>query len=85
MDQETLWQQFSSLPREARHEVADFIAFLQAKYTRSALKEQAPGDIRNEPFVGIWHDRAEMSEAREWVRAVRKREWRDHYGEVQNG
>lgn len=78
MDQETLWQQFSSLPREARHEVADFIAFLQAKYARPARKERPSGDLRDEPFVGIWRDRAEMSEADEWVRTVRKREWRDH-------
>ncbi|HWQ14991.1 MAG TPA: PIN domain-containing protein [Roseiflexaceae bacterium] len=39
MDQDTLWKQFMSLPREARHEVADFIAFLQSKYRGSTAPE----------------------------------------------
>ena len=77
MDQETLWKQYSSLPSEARHQVTDFIAFLRAKYAKTAPSEKAQGALADEPFIGMWHDRDDMIDSTAWVRSTRKREWHD--------
>lgn len=34
---EKLWQQFETLPTEAKREVIDFIAFLQIRYERRVI------------------------------------------------
>jgi hypothetical protein len=76
MDRDTLWQQFAALPREARDEVADFIAFLQNKYARSSrVTTRKP--LHEEPFVGIWQNRTDISDSTTWVRETRQREWHD--------
>jgi hypothetical protein len=77
MDQETLWKQYSSLPSAARHQVTDFIAFLRAKYAKAAPSEKAAGALTDEPFIGMWQDRDDMTDSTAWVRSARKREWHD--------
>ncbi len=32
--------------------------------------------LREEPFVGIWKDRDDLSDATAWVRRLREQEWR---------
>lgn len=41
METEEIWRQFSALPPEAQREVADFIAFLQMRYSPSHSGEVA--------------------------------------------
>ena len=85
MDQEMLWKQYNSLPSEARHQVADFIAFLRAKYAQAAPPEKASGALGDEPFIGIWQDRDDMRDSTAWVRSTRKREWHDQHDTETHG
>ncbi|MDZ4718588.1 MAG: hypothetical protein SH847_09050 [Roseiflexaceae bacterium] len=78
MDQKTLWQAYRSLPNEAQHQITDFIAFLRTKYRTLSTNEPAPTALADEPFVGIWEARTDISESTAWVRATRKQEWHDH-------
>ncbi len=34
--------------------------------------------LREEPFVGMWRDREDMTDSTEWVRQIRQREWPTH-------
>jgi hypothetical protein len=75
---ETAWQQFDTLPAEAKREVIDFIAFLQIRYQRPTFfKKTQRLKLSEEPFVGIWQDREDLSDSVSWVRDIRKREWKD--------
>lgn len=76
MNQETLWLELAALPPEAQRSVADYIAFLHAKYssTQTYQKPQMT-DLADEPFVGLWRNRPEMDDSQAWVRNLREREW----------
>ncbi|MCG8350609.1 MAG: DUF2281 domain-containing protein [Chloroflexales bacterium] len=78
MDQKTLWQQYRSLPDEVQQQVADFLAFLHQKYGSRSMKDMIIPDLAEDAFVGIWRERSDMQDSREWVRRTRKDEWRDH-------
>jgi hypothetical protein len=78
MDQKTLWQAYHSLPDEAQHQITDFIAFLRTKYRTVNTPNPATTALDDEPFVGIWENRADMPESTAWVRMMRKQEWHDH-------
>lgn len=77
-----VWEQFRSLPAEARRQAAAFIAFLAARQAprppHPARDEADPGrtgPLEGEPFIGIWTGRAEMEDSNAWVRRSREREW----------
>jgi len=75
---ESVWQQFNTLPAEAKREVIDFIAFLHIRYQRPTfLKKTKRLKLSEEPFVGIWKDREDLSDSVSWVRNIRRREWKD--------
>ncbi len=77
MEMENLWHQFETLPSEAKREVIDFIAFLKSRYQRSnAVKKARRLKLSEEPFVGIWKDREDLSDSVSWVRDKRRREWK---------
>jgi len=74
MKPENLWRQFEILPTEAKREVIDFIAFLQIRYERPVLVKKAKRvKLKNEPFIGMWKDRDDMSDSVAWVRDLRRR------------
>ena len=76
LSKETILREFATLPLEAQHQVADFIAFLRMRYEKQAkvfMPEQS--DLADEPFIGIWKHRQDLQDSREWVRRVREREW----------
>jgi len=77
MDREEVWREFSALPHEAQEQVADFIAFLRARYIRSRprKKPQRTASLADEPFIGIWQGRKDMQDSTTWVRGVREQEW----------
>lgn len=77
MNQEKVWEDFTALPLEAQQQVADFIAFLHSRY-RQFTPDQKAGltDLANEAFIGMWRDRAEMEDSNQWVRDVRRCEWK---------
>lgn len=74
MKQENFLHDYSTLPPEAKNQVADFIAFLKTRYGIRYGSETKPG-LSDEPFIGIWRNREDMSDSSEWVRSIRKNEW----------
>lgn len=76
MKRNEIWEDFASLPEEAQKEVADFIAFLRARYQKpSSRKRSVKKNLTEEAFIGIWRDRPEMENSSQWVRNLRHREW----------
>ena len=77
MNQQKVWQDFSTLPDEAQRQVADFIRFLHTRYAASRpLKRAKPTtDLSEEPFIGMWSGRDDMQDSGAWVRGVRETEW----------
>ena len=76
MEQEKIFDDILKLPPEAQRLVADFIAFLRIRYKLSNAEKQAKRiKLGNEPFVGIWKDREDMSNSGKWLRNAREAEW----------
>jgi hypothetical protein len=75
MKQKSIWQQFSSLPPEAQRQAADFIAFLQTRYTPARSRPSKITRLSKEAFIGIWRNRKDMRNSTAWVRNLRAREW----------
>ena len=76
VNQERVWDDFAALPAEAQQQVADFIAFLRARYEKPRRdRKLAPTDLNAEEFIGMWRDRPEMRDSTRWVRETREREW----------
>jgi len=79
MESGKIAREIASLPPEAQKQVADFVAFLRARYgTASSHRQAKPTPLADEPFVGMWRDRQEMQDSTAWVRELRKREWEHH-------
>ena len=76
MNQEKLLHDVISLPQFAQNEVIDFIAFMQLRYGKISKQsnENLP-DIENEQFIGMWRNRHDMDDSRDWVRNLRQTEW----------
>ena len=69
-------QDIASLPPEAQKQVSDFVALLKTRYAITPHKKIKRGKLEDEPFIGMWKDRADMRDSTQWVRELRKREWR---------
>ena len=77
MDLQKMWRQLAALPPEAQRQVAEFIAFLHTRYRRSSLlKRSGKSKLAEEPFIGLWEDREDLTDSTAWVRNVRRQEWR---------
>jgi len=76
MNQEKVLHDIISLPQFAQQEVIDFIAFMQLRYRKipEQRNENLP-TIENEQFIGMWHNRQDMDDSRNWVRNLRQNEW----------
>ena len=76
MEQEKIVNDISNLPPEVQQQVADFIAFLKTRYTRSRVEKQSKRtNLVNESFIGIWKDREDMKDSGTWLRNIRNTEW----------
>jgi hypothetical protein len=74
LKEEKLWREFSALPPELQQQVADFIHFLQTRYTHTRKKtKHIP--LEKEPFIGMWRDREDMADSTAWVRNLRRTQW----------
>ena len=69
-----LQEDISTLPEVAQTLVVDFVALLKQRYAPNQPVQ--PLNLDNEPFVGMWHDNAEMQNSTDWVRSVRQKHWR---------
>lgn len=74
MRQENFLHDYSTLPLEAKQQVTDFLAFLKTRYGTSCGNEEKTV-LSDEPFVGMWRNREDMSDSIKWVRNIRKNEW----------
>jgi len=75
MEPEKLINEFKALPIHAQKQVFDFIVFLRERYKRPVTENQSGRKpLAEEPFVGLWKDRKEMSDSISWVRTLRNRE-----------
>lgn len=77
MNQEQIWNDFTTLPREAQQQVADYIAFLRSRYAlpRPGRRAKRVRNLADEPFIGMWSGCQDMQDSSVWVRQVREREW----------
>ena len=76
MNQEKLLHDVISLPQFAQQEVIDFIAFMKLRYDNASEKSNNNlPDIENEPFIGMWCNRDDMDDSRDWVQNLRMNEW----------
>ncbi|MGI9035006.1 MAG: DUF2281 domain-containing protein [Pyrinomonadaceae bacterium] len=73
MTNEEIVREISALPSEARREVADFIAFLRARYGEQD-KKPTNAELTDEDFVGMWKDREDFQDGAAWVREIRQNE-----------
>ncbi len=72
-------RQVGALPQDSQRLVLDMIAALnpvaasskRARVTRKSKRTP----LHKERFIGMWRDRAEMSDSAAWVRSVRERDW----------
>jgi hypothetical protein len=81
MDQESLWRRYTALPIDAQRQVADFMAFLSIRYqTPLPAKSPHTANLSDEPLVGMWADRDDLTDSAAWVRMTRDREWDRHRG-----
>lgn len=65
-----------ALSPEQQQKVLEYAQLLQQEtcHPKSSLKQET---WRSHPFVGMWKDRAQRQDSVEWVREVRKSEWRE--------
>ncbi len=76
MNQEKLLHDVISLPQFAQQEVIDFIAFMKLRYGNAFEKSNNNlPEIENEAFIGMWCNRDDMDDSRDWVRNLRMNEW----------
>ncbi|MBN1351926.1 DUF2281 domain-containing protein [candidate division KSB1 bacterium] len=76
MDIKTLIEDFKILPEPAQKELVDFMAFLKLRYTKpSKPAESLKTQLLEEPFLGMWKNRADLKDSTAWIRSIRKKEW----------
>lgn len=75
MTNEEILREIASLPKEAKRQIEDFIAFLRERYKNLPDKNAPLADLENEEFVGMWRDRDDMRDSSVWVRNVRETHW----------
>ncbi len=70
--------EIDTFPEELQLLLLDFIALLKKRYP-SLKTENIDLDIADkidqESFIGMWKDREDMKNSREWVRQIRTQEW----------
>jgi len=72
-----LIRDYASLPAQAQKEVIDFVAFLKCRYLSMEVPETSVKTaLADEPFIGMWLDREDLSDSTGWVRNLRENEWR---------
>ncbi len=70
--------EINSLPIEAQKQVSDFIAFLKTRYSVPMnIRKTKRIRLADEPFIGMWQGREEMSDSTAWVRNLRSSEWKN--------
>jgi hypothetical protein len=74
MNRQKLWQQFATLSPEARRRVVELIGALAS--TKPKRNAQKRPHLAEDPFIGMWQDRADLADTSAWVKNLRRREWK---------
>jgi len=80
MDPKTLWQEYLGLSSVDQQLVLDFIAFLHSRESADSGSQRPTGTGSESEFFGMWQDREDLGDTREWLRSMRKREWTSSLG-----
>lgn len=76
MEQDKMVNAIINLPPEAQRQVADFIDFLQIRYsTERTEHKSARIRFADEPFIGMWKNKIDLEDSNNRVRKLRKSEW----------
>jgi transcription elongation GreA/GreB family factor len=73
MELTDLKKRLDALPAAAQREVVDLIAALEARHR--AARSSSPAALRDEPFIGCWAGRHDLTDSTAWVRRTRQQEW----------
>lgn len=73
--------EYAELPPEAQQTVAAFVKFLgRQSQTRPKRRPKRRVSFREDPAFGMWRDRPEMEDSVEYIRQLRRREFRQPNG-----
>ncbi len=75
MEKERVWSEFEALSEKDQQRVADFIFSLREENATSDSNGGKPPSLKEEPFVGMWLGRADMTDSSVWLRELRERAW----------
>jgi len=78
MNAQQICHLIEGLPHSAQVEAVDFITFLKERYSKKTKKAVTQKPIQDSDFVGMWQDREDMKDSHDWVRTIRKSEWKAH-------
>ncbi len=65
--------QLQQLPEAEQKRIAQII--LREIEKQKSKANYSLFSLENQPFVGMWKDRAEMQNSSEWVRQLRQEQW----------
>ncbi len=71
MTNEELIKEIPNLPKEVKLRIEKIIDAFRKEEKESAHYRSKKIPLRDEPFVGMWADREDMTDPAEWVRNVR--------------
>ncbi|KPQ31217.1 MAG: hypothetical protein HLUCCA11_24245 [Phormidesmis priestleyi Ana] len=75
-DLDRLQEDVISLPKEAQQTIIDLVSFLkQQQQQPNQDKLPQPIIFDNQPVVGMWSDRTDMTNSGAWVRQTRTQQW----------
>lgn len=78
---EAVRDDYAALPEDARRLAADFLALLRrAVPAPPKRRPERRVPFREDPAFGMWKDRSEMEDSTEYIRQLRRREWREPHG-----
>jgi len=73
---EALAQAVLSLSKEERQHFDRILNQISTQEPIAPEKVQPPKlNLDNQPFVGMWSDREDMQDSRQWVRHLRQQQW----------
>lgn len=80
MSVEKIIHELDALPPEGQRQVADFVAFLQARHKHLRPRKTASKKkLAEEPFIGLWEHRKDLEDSSLWVRRTRQKEWESYF------
>ena len=80
MNRQKLWKRFANLTPEARRKVLDLIGALAGPELERNPTQKPKKSLADDPFVGMWKNRADLGDASAWVKGVRLEEWKGKRG-----